>query len=199
MKEEYSLGMIKKLFFGNAFCSSSSSSGSSATGSSTQNRSRSSSSSTTANRSRRKSKHTPSDSSSNASSSFSSFYFDRRRRLQDVNGLGGVQNDVEQEIEVRDVTKDGCERASPMQFELLRVLGQGSFGKVRTIERTKMDCAGSLDDRNSFLVDVRRSLVVIHICYKTRLRDRNLKISQPSSDLFYYKFSLKTVTLKNLH
>ena len=34
------------------------------------------------------------------------------------------------EIEVNDVTREGCERATPSQFELLRVLGQGSFGKV---------------------------------------------------------------------
>ena len=36
----------------------------------------------------------------------------------------------DEEIEVRDVTKAGCDKASPAQFELLRVLGQGSFGKV---------------------------------------------------------------------
>ncbi len=38
----------------------------------------------------------------------------------------------EQEIEVRELTKEGCDKASPAQFELLRVLGQGSFGKVTT-------------------------------------------------------------------
>ena len=75
-------------------------------------------------------------SSTSSNSSFSSFYYS----CQDVNGGGpgggGGGNlihaggDNEQEIEVRDITKDGCERASPMQFELLRVLGQGSFGKV---------------------------------------------------------------------
>ncbi len=41
----------------------------------------------------------------------------------------------EQEIEVRELTKEGCDKASPAQFELLRVLGQGSFGKVTTTVR----------------------------------------------------------------
>jgi len=38
-------------------------------------------------------------------------------------------------IEVTDVTRDGFEKASPVQFELLRVLGQGSFGKVFLVRK----------------------------------------------------------------
>ena len=41
------------------------------------------------------------------------------------NGAGIVS-----EFEVTDITREGCEKASPEQFDLLRVLGQGSFGKV---------------------------------------------------------------------
>lgn len=37
---------------------------------------------------------------------------------------------VVSEFDVTDVTKEGCEKASSDQFDLLRVLGQGSFGKV---------------------------------------------------------------------
>lgn len=40
------------------------------------------------------------------------------------------QNNTEHEIEITNITKEGCERADSSQFELLQTLGAGSFGKV---------------------------------------------------------------------
>ena len=40
------------------------------------------------------------------------------------------------QIELTDLTKAGNEKASPSQFELLKVLGQGSYGKVFLVRKT---------------------------------------------------------------
>ncbi|MFH4980468.1 hypothetical protein AB6A40_007177 [Gnathostoma spinigerum] len=47
------------------------------------------------------------------------------------------------EIEISDVTKEG-EKADASQFELLKVLGQGSFGKVFLVRKIRGRDAGSL-------------------------------------------------------
>ncbi len=47
-------------------------------------------------------------------------------------------------IEVREVVKEGCEKANPSQFDLLRVLGQGSFGKVILVRKNRGHDVGSL-------------------------------------------------------
>jgi len=56
------------------------------------------------------------------------------------------ENDEEEmrEIEVANVTRAGCEKANVNQFELLRVLGQGSFGKVFLVRKIYGKDAGSL-------------------------------------------------------
>merc|ERR1719210_333383 len=48
------------------------------------------------------------------------------------------------EIEVQDITRPGCEKPNVNQFELLRVLGQGSFGKVFLVRKIRGQDAGSL-------------------------------------------------------
>ena len=46
--------------------------------------------------------------------------------------------------QVQNVTRAGCEKANTGQFELLRVLGQGSFGKVFLVRKIFGKDAGTL-------------------------------------------------------
>ena len=46
-----------------------------------------------------------------------------------------TSNNSSQEIDVNDVTREGCEKAQPSHFDLLRVLGQGSFGRVFLVRK----------------------------------------------------------------
>ncbi|XP_015610403.1 ribosomal protein S6 kinase 2 beta [Cephus cinctus] len=48
------------------------------------------------------------------------------------------------EIEVREVVRDGHEKAEPNHFELLKVLGQGSFGKVFLVRKVVGKDSGTL-------------------------------------------------------
>lgn len=62
-------------------------------------------------------------------------------------GGGGAASDCdlkENEFDIKDVTKEGHEKADPSQFELLRVLGEGSFGKVFLVRKIIGKDAGTL-------------------------------------------------------
>lgn len=50
----------------------------------------------------------------------------------------------EHEFELKDVVKEGHEKADPSQFELLRVLGEGSFGKVFLVRKIVGKDSGTL-------------------------------------------------------
>ncbi|XP_004523955.1 ribosomal protein S6 kinase 2 beta [Ceratitis capitata] len=50
----------------------------------------------------------------------------------------------ENEFELREVVKEGHDKADPSQFELLRVLGEGSFGKVFLVRKIIGKDAGTL-------------------------------------------------------
>ncbi|XP_066999104.2 ribosomal protein S6 kinase 2 beta isoform X2 [Anabrus simplex] len=91
------------------------------------------------------------------------------------------------EFEVKDIVKEGHEKADPGQFELLKVLGQGSFGKVFLVRKVVGKDSGTLyamkvlkkatlkvrdrmrtkTERN-ILVDVRHPFIVrLHYAFQT--------------------------------
>ncbi|XP_014288774.1 ribosomal protein S6 kinase 2 beta isoform X1 [Halyomorpha halys] len=94
---------------------------------------------------------------------------------------------LEQEYELKEVVKEGHERADPSQFELLKVLGQGSFGKVFLVRKVVGADSGTLyamkvlkkatlkvRDRmrtkmeRNILVDVRHPFIVrLHYAFQT--------------------------------
>ncbi|XP_046440835.1 ribosomal protein S6 kinase 2 beta-like [Daphnia pulex] len=55
--------------------------------------------------------------------------------VDDVESSHQYCNEVDREIELTDVTRDGYEKAEASHFELLKVLGQGSFGKVFLVRK----------------------------------------------------------------
>uniref|UniRef100_A0A8C4HSZ1 non-specific serine/threonine protein kinase n=1 Tax=Dicentrarchus labrax TaxID=13489 RepID=A0A8C4HSZ1_DICLA len=57
---------------------------------------------------------------------------------------GGRDEGTYKEIPITHHVKEGCEKADPSQFELLKVLGQGSFGKVFLVRKILGPDAGQL-------------------------------------------------------
>ncbi|XP_074224122.1 ribosomal protein S6 kinase alpha-2 isoform X11 [Camelus bactrianus] len=56
----------------------------------------------------------------------------------------GEEEGVVKEIDISHHVKEGFEKADPSQFELLKVLGQGSYGKVFLVRKVKGSDAGQL-------------------------------------------------------
>lgn len=63
----------------------------------------------------------------------------------------------EHEIELKDVVKEGHDKADPSQFELLKVLGEGSFGKVFLVRKIVGKDAGVL-----YAMKVSKALQTFH-------------------------------------
>ncbi|XP_074846357.1 ribosomal protein S6 kinase alpha-2 isoform X1 [Carettochelys insculpta] len=55
-----------------------------------------------------------------------------------------VEEGIVKEIDISHHVKEGFEKADPSQFELLKVLGQGSYGKVFLVRKIKGSDAGQL-------------------------------------------------------
>jgi len=66
------------------------------------------------------------------------------------------------EIDISQNTIKGCEKADPSQFELLKVLGQGSFGKVFLVRKIT-------GNKNIFI----ECFVSIKLCPSTALTKEN--------------------------
>ncbi|XP_017062827.1 ribosomal protein S6 kinase 2 beta [Drosophila eugracilis] len=73
-------------------------------------------------------------------------------RIKDGKTRGGAPDledaehldETENEFELKEVIKEGHDKADPSQFELLRVLGEGSFGKVFLVRKIIGKDAGTL-------------------------------------------------------
>ncbi|CAF0906155.1 unnamed protein product [Adineta ricciae] len=74
---------------------------------------------------------------------WSSYGGDEDKR-QNSSDQDDEHNGSEHEIEITNVTKEGCDRADSSQFELLQTLGAGSFGKVFLVRKTVGPDAGTL-------------------------------------------------------
>ncbi|XP_062952150.1 ribosomal protein S6 kinase alpha-2 isoform X2 [Cynocephalus volans] len=55
-----------------------------------------------------------------------------------------IEEGIVKEIDISHHVKEGFEKADPSQFELLKVLGQGSYGKVFLVRKVKGSDAGQL-------------------------------------------------------
>lgn len=67
-----------------------------------------------------------------------------RQELNQPQGHHNHHHHDEHEIELKDVVKEGHDKADPSQFELLKVLGEGSFGKVFLVRKIVGKDAGVL-------------------------------------------------------
>lgn len=72
----------------------------------------------------------------------------------------------EHEIELEDVVREGHDKADPSQFELLKVLGEGSFGKVFLVRKVVGKDGGTL---YAMKVLKKATLKVSNMYFNTRL------------------------------
>lgn len=56
---------------------------------------------------------------------------------------------IVKEIDISHHVKEGCEKADPSQFQLLKVLGQGSYGKVTNADCIASNAVNGQEDMNA--------------------------------------------------
>ncbi|KAM6952880.1 LOW QUALITY PROTEIN: ribosomal protein S6 kinase alpha-6 [Lycodopsis pacificus] len=64
--------------------------------------------------------------------------------MEEGESFSHCDEETYEEIPITHHVKEGCEKADPSQFELLKVLGQGSFGKVFLVRKLLGPDAGQL-------------------------------------------------------
>ncbi|XP_040821134.1 ribosomal protein S6 kinase alpha-2 isoform X1 [Ochotona curzoniae] len=75
---------------------------------------------------------------------FFSVYLRRKSRSKSASLSRLEEEGLVKEIDISHHVKEGFEKAEPSQFELLKVLGQGSYGKVFLVRKVKGSDAGQL-------------------------------------------------------
>uniref|UniRef100_A0A8C8HDS3 non-specific serine/threonine protein kinase n=1 Tax=Oncorhynchus tshawytscha TaxID=74940 RepID=A0A8C8HDS3_ONCTS len=73
-----------------------------------------------------------------------SVYLQKKSRSKNSNLCRLEDDGILKEIDISQHTKEGFEKADPSQFELLKVLGQGSYGKVFLVRKIKGSDRGQL-------------------------------------------------------
>ncbi|KAG1714895.1 Ribosomal protein S6 kinase alpha-2 [Nymphon striatum] len=89
------------------------------------------------------------------------------------------------EIEVTNVTREGHDKADPSQFELLKVLGQGSFGKVFLVRKIYGTDIGTL----YAMKVLRKATLKVRDRLRTKM-ERNIlaEVSHPFVVRLHYAF-----------
>ncbi|XP_012514728.1 PREDICTED: ribosomal protein S6 kinase alpha-2 [Propithecus coquereli] len=75
---------------------------------------------------------------------FFSVYLRKKSRSKSSSLSRLEEEGIVKEIDISHHVKEGFEKADPSQFELLKVLGQGSYGKVFLVRKVKGSDAGQL-------------------------------------------------------
>ncbi|XP_032880926.1 ribosomal protein S6 kinase alpha-2 isoform X2 [Amblyraja radiata] len=75
---------------------------------------------------------------------FFSVYLRKKSRCKSSSLSKYEDERIVKEIDISNHVKEGFEKADPSQFELLKVLGQGSYGKVFLVKKIKGSDAGQL-------------------------------------------------------
>ncbi|KAJ8368920.1 hypothetical protein SKAU_G00089480 [Synaphobranchus kaupii] len=104
---------------------------------------------------------------------------------QPAESSAGTDDDIIKEINITHVVKEGSEKADASQFELLKVLGQGSFGKVFLVRKITPP-----DDNQLYAMKVlRKATLKVRDRVRTKMeRDILADVNHPFVVKLHYAF-----------